>query len=420
MRIVIIGCGLLGITTAYFLRRQGCSVTVLDRCRGPALEASFANGAMLTPGLSEPWNSPGIVWNVMRWSCGSGGPLVVRPGALASMAGWGIQFLRNSRPARVEASFRANLRLAHYSRRVLRSLQAETGIQFAHAQSGTLKLFRDSAALHKSARATQVFADEHVRASVLDPAAVSRVEPAMAPIEAKLAGAIHYPDDECGDAQVYCEALASIARRAGVELLFGVTVEDLLKSGNRVVAARTSAGDVTGDLFVVAAGSSSPHLLRSVDVNLPVCPVKGYSITVTPAESAALPQLSVVDAALNVAVVPLGRRLRVAGTAEFAGFRKDLRMDRLHLLRTMLADIYPAFATSADVCEMRPWAGLRPVSADGVPFIGATAIENLYVNTGHGHLGWTLAAGSARALADRITGAPTEFPLTDYSPLRSA
>lgn len=418
MRVVIVGCGLLGVTTAYFLRRQGCDVTVIDRAAGPGRETSFANGAMLTPSLADPWNAPGVCRDLLLSFIRRDPPLTVRLAALGSSMAWGRAFLRNSRPARFEINLRRNLRLARYTLSVMQRLRAETGIEYTQSARGTMKLFRDTPAFERGIHANALLAECGVRFEALDLAAATRIEPALAEVAGNVAGVIYYPDDESGDAQRFCEAMAELARQCGVEFRFGETIEALVQRGARITAARTMTGDVAGDVFVLAAGSYTPLLLRSVGIALQVRPVKGYSITIAPGRWPIQPQIPVVDAGLHVGVVPLGRELRVAGMAEFAGYDCTLRASRVRALTRLLTALYPALGAHVGAGNLRPWTGLRPVSADGVPFIGATSISNLLVNSGHGHLGWTLAAGSAKALANHIVGETIEFPLDEYSPLR--
>jgi D-amino-acid dehydrogenase len=403
MKFVVIGSGLMGVTTAYFLRDRGHEVTVIDSEEGAGLGASFANGALLTPSMPEPWNAPGS-WRVLLASLGrSDSALQLRFRALPSMAGWGVRFLRNSRRVCFENNTLSNLRLALHSLKVMERLRTETGVEYGRTARGTLRLFRNHSALIPASQAAERLVPEGLSFRVLSPAETVQLEPALAPIADQLAGALHYPIDEAGDAHQFCRALAQEALRRGVEFRFDKKVSSFEMRSNRIVAAISERERFVADQYVVAAGSYSASLLRSIGVHVPVQPAKGYSITIDAALAERRLSIPIVDDDWHAAVVPLGSAIRVAGTAEFAGYDRTLRPARIQSLMSLLQKVLPE--SRFDTTAVKKWCGLRPMSADGVPIIGRTPVENLLLNTGHGHLGWTMAAGSAQLLADWAVGA---------------
>lgn len=420
MRVAVVGSGLLGVTSAYFLAESGCEVTVLDRAAAPAQGASYANSGMLTPSMADPWNAPGIFRQVLRWIGKEDAPFLLRPRALPSLLFWGVGFLCNARPERFHANMAKNLRLASYSLQQLRALRDRLGLQYDQRMRGTLKVFRHAAAFEDAARRNEVLARLGLDVRALDPEQCVQREPALASVRERLVGGIYCPEDESGDARAFTEALTEKARILGVQFRYGIGVRGFEREGGRVSALLTAAGAVQADAYVLAAGSWSPLLLRGLGLSprLPVQPVKGYSITVSMNGWAAPPQMPVIDDALHAAATPLGNRLRVAGTAELAGYDLSLTPARVENLFSLLLRLYPSFEPHLDRNRAAPWAGLRPMSPDGVPRIGRLGLENLYVNTGHGHLGWTLACGSSRLLADLVQNRKPEIDSAPYDAQR--
>lgn len=414
---IVIGAGLLGLTSAYYLLERGHAVTVLERRDGPGLETSFANAGMLTPSMADPWNAPGVHRNLLKWLGRDDAPMLLRWRALPSLAAWGLQFLRHSTPARFHANLRANHALARYSLAAIGELRAREHIEYDASTAGTMKVFRDARALEHSAAISAVLAADGLRCRRLDATGVVRAEPQLAAVAADIAGGLLYPDDESGDAHRFCSALAALLQRRGAVLRYGDEVCGLLLRSGRIGGVRLRDGVVSAEHVVVAAGSHSPDLLRDSGVRLPVKPVKGYSLTLA-TQGVELPGMPVVDDALHAAVTPLGNRLRIAGTAEFAGFDRSIAPGRTANLLDLFARIYPRLSAGVASQRFEAWAGLRPVSPDGVPAIGATRLPGLYLNTGHGHLGWTMAAGSGKLLADLLTGNRADVDPAPYNPLR--
>jgi len=416
MKIVIIGSGLIGLTAAYFLRLRGHDVTVLERLEGPGQGASLANGGLLTPSMPEPWNAPGCWRPLLSSVCRSDSAIQLRLRAVPSLTSWGVTFLRNSAPKRYARNTLSNLTLALHSVQVLRKLRLQLLLEYGATGVGTLRIFRDPAALEHAQGYAARWTSHGLRFAPLDPAAVIALEPSLAPIAGELAGAIHYQDDEVGDAYRFCLALTKRATQTGVTFRFGSTATRLETRRGEVTAVRCESLQVPGDVFIVAAGCYSGPLLRRLQARIPVQPVKGYSATFDRDQHRSDLRVPVIDDDLHVGIVPLGGSLRVVGTAEFAGFDVKLNRQRLNLLFRVLKQVLPRTQFNADAAT--PWCGLRPVSADGVPIIGRTRFQNLYVSTGHGHLGWTMAAGSADILADIVDQVAPSIDPSPFDPTR--
>jgi D-amino-acid dehydrogenase len=417
MKNLIVGGGLLGLSTAHALAERGEDVMLLDRQEIPGSETSFANGGLLTPSLSDPWNSPGVGWHLLRSIGNDAAPLLVRPKALPSLLTWGIQFLRHSARAHFERATRANYALAAYSLGETRKLRESTGLEYTTGSGGTLAVFRGEAGMNARLGVARMLEPHGVRFQTLDRDQVVEVEPELGDVAEDLVGGIHFRDDESGDAHQFCGALAEHLASHGVDLRLGVEVRRLVTNGSRVSGVETSEGGFIADRVIVAAGSYSAPLVKAVGIALPVRPAKGYSITIDGSElECDLPTRPVVDQDLHAAVTPLGQRIRVAGTAEFTGFDTQIRLGRIQNLLALLEQLYPDLASQINRERINPWAGLRPMSADGLPFIGRAHLEGLYLNTGHGASGWCQAMGSGQLLADLITGASPEI---DHAPYRA-
>jgi D-amino-acid dehydrogenase len=413
LKAIIVGSGLIGTTSAYFLARRGWEVTVLERREGAALETSFANGSLLTPSMPEPWNAPGS-WRVLLASLGrADSPLKLRLKALPQLGRWGALFLRNSTPQRYQRNSIKNLRLALRSLEALGALRRECAIDYGCGTQGSLRLVRDPAALKRALEWAEVLRAEGLTLRAVTPDEIVALEPALAPIGPGLAGGIQYPFDELGDAYRFTVGLAEHARRAGVEFRWHTPVTDIETRGNRATAVLSGSERLTADRYVIAAGSYSPALLAVLGLELPVRPAKGYSLTFDAPRLDPPLRLPVCDDDFHAVVVPLGGLIRVAGTAEFAGYDLSLPESRIRNLLTLVRQVLPA--ARLERAQGRAWCGLRPMSADGVPIIGPTPLGNLWINTGHGHLGWTMAAGSGQLLADLLTGGSPLLDPTDYA-----
>ena len=402
MKALIIGGGLIGITSAYFLARRGWEVTVLDRQDGPGLETSFANGSLLTPSMPEPWNAPGS-WRMLLGSIGrSDSPLKLHVKALPHLADWGVRFLRNSSPERYERNSIKNLKLALHSLQVLGKLRQEIDLQYGFAAPGTLRVFRDPAPLERASAWADRLKSHGLTYRRLTGGEVVAMEPALASIGGQLAGGLHYPADEIGNAYKFCVALTEHARRAGVDFRFRTAVTAIETRQGRITRIRSGDQEFGADSYIVAAGSYTPLLFKQLGIAVPVRPAKGYSLTFERPSPDIPFRIPVSDDDFHAVVVPLENVIRVAGTAEFTGYDLSLPEARISNLVRLVRHVLPDW--TLERARAKPWCGLRPMSADGVPIIGPTPIGNLWINTGHGPLGWTMAAGSGQLLSDLMTG----------------
>jgi D-amino-acid dehydrogenase len=415
VRVVVVGAGLIGLTSAYYLQRQGAQVTVLEREAGPGLGTSFANGALLHPSLVDPWNAPGVLGFLLRNLGRDDSPMLLRAQALPSLMGWGLRFVRESSPRRFARNTQRNLALARHSLAQMAKLREDTGLQYHQYFRGSLSIYRDEAA----AAAARTAAEGHGMAfEWLDRDGLVSAEPMLADVAPQLAGGLHFREDEGGDAHAFCNALADVLRQRGVAIELGCAVTGFDTAGVNVRAVIAAERKFDADAVVLCAGVWSTALARRLQLRLPVRPAKGYSITL-PVGTGPAPRLPVVDHGLHAAVVPVGTdRLRVAGTAEFTGMDLTIAPARVANLESLLRRIYPALAARTGAADIRAWAGLRPMCADGVPLIGGTHWDNLFVNTGHGHLGWTLAAGHHVCNELARTGRAGSINARDYSPDR--
>ena len=408
MRVVVIGAGLIGVTSAWYLAERGHEVTVLDRNARPGEGASFANGALLTPSTSDSWAAPGTPLKILKWLGQVDAPMLLRPRALPGMLAWGTRFLRECGEERWRANTHANFALARFSLAALDRLVAEQGLDFDRNPPGLIKLFRDSLSMDSAVRASRLYEELGYPLRALDAGQCVAEEPALGPIRDRIAGGILYPEDESGDAHGFVMALAHRCAARGVAFRHSVTVSGL--AGDAALGSvATSAGPVAADAFVLSAGADSGRL----GLPLPVYPGKGYSLTVRHSGWNRAPRRPIVDDGRKAALVPLGDRIRVAGTVEFAGWDTSVNPVRAAMLDRALHDVLPDLPPASSAPQR--WAGLRPLTPDGRPIIGRSGIANLFLNTGHGPLGWTMACGSALALAELISGRPPPLDLAPFA-----
>ncbi len=408
MQVVVLGAGVIGVSSAYYLAKAGHEVTVIERQVGPALETSFANAGEVSPGYSAPWAAPGLVWKALKWLFMPKRPLVIWPKLDPDMWIWGLRLLGNCTDARYELNKSRMMRLAEYSRDCLIALRADTGIEYDQRMQGTLQLFRTQKQLDGTAADIAVLKRFGVPFELLDPAGCIAVEPALGRVRQKFAGGLRLTGDETGDCFKYTNELAKLAEAAGVKFRYGTEIRGLRVEGDRVGAVVLANGEIQADAYVLALGSYSPLLLSPAGISLPVYPVKGYSLTVPITDASGAPESTVMDETFKVAVTRLGDRIRVGGTAELTGYNLKLRESRRLTLEHVVTDLFPQ---GGDVSRASYWTGLRPMTPDGTPVIGPTKLRNLYLNTGHGTLGWTMAAGSGRVMADVISGRKPEVDL---------
>lgn len=413
--VIIIGAGLAGIAAAWTLIKRGHHVVVLEANDGPALEASYANAGALTPSEPEPWNAPGVHWQLIASLFDPHAAMKLRLRPLPGLMGWGLRFLRNSTRRRYEAATRANFALSTYSTRLTLEARDELHLQFDNLPNGTLKICRDQAGLSAAIEAARLLEADGMRYEVLDPAQTVAREPQLADVADQLAGSVFYPDDQSGDARQYITALADAASAAGVQFEYNTPVHSLIDRAGHIIGVTTDTETIEADAVVLTAGQASWQLMKPLGLHLPVRPVKGYSITLDMSGLNSRPSIPVVDEAMHAIATPMGDRLRIAGTAEIAGADKTVRADRIDNLKCMLRSLYPDFAEQLLSGELNEWTGLRPMSADGRPFIGQTRARGLWLSTGHGHLGWTQAMGSAGLLADLLAGDETRIDAKPFA-----
>ncbi|MEI2416483.1 D-amino acid dehydrogenase [Orrella sp. JC864] len=401
MHVIVLGSGVIGVTTAYYLARRGARVTVLDRQDAAARETSYANAGQVSPGYSTPWAAPGIPGKALKWMFQSHAPLAIRPDGSLYQLRWMAAMYRECSAERYAINKGRMLRLAEYSRECLIALREQTGIAYDGRALGLTQIFRDPAQLEAARRDTAVLEECGVPYQLLDRDGLVQAEPGLARSAHKLAGGLRLPNDETGDCHLFTTRLAELAARMGVQFRYGVHIEKLLREGERIVGVQAGGERLQADRYVAALGSYSRALLLPLELDVPVYPVKGYSLTFPLHHPERGPASTILDETYKIAVTRLGERVRVGGMAELAGFDLSLRARRRQTLEHVVNDLYPDCGPSE---QAQFWTGLRPMTPDSTPLVGRTRYPNLYLNTGHGTLGWTMSCGSGRLLADVITG----------------
>jgi len=400
MRVLVLGSGVVGTASAYYLARAGFQVVVVDRQPAVAMETSFANAGQVSPGYASPWAAPGVPLKAMKWLLQRHAPLAIKLTGDVDQYLWMAQMLRNCTAARYAVNKERMVRLSEYSRDCLDELRAETGITYEGRQLGTTQLFRTQAQLDAAAKDIAVLQRSGVPYELLDRAGIARVEPALAKVSHKLSGALRLPNDQTGDCQMFTSRLAEMAVALGVEFRFEQNIQRLDYAGDRLAGVWIDGKLETADRYVLALGSYSPQMLKPLlGIRAPVYPLKGYSLTVPISDPAMAPQSTVLDETYKVAITRFDQRIRVGGMAEIAGHDLSLNPRRRETLEMVVGDLYPQGGDPSDAVF---WSGLRPATPDGTPIIGATPYRNLFLNTGHGTLGWTMACGSGRVLADLL------------------
>lgn len=417
MHVVVLGSGVIGTTIAYYLARAGHQVTVLDRQPGPAMETSFANAGEVSPGYSAPWAGPGVPLKAIKWMLMHHSPLVIKPMLDPAMWRWGLAMLRNCTESAYQINKSRMVRVAEYSRDCLKQLRTETGIAYDERSQGTLQLFRTQKQLDGIGKDVAILKGFGVPFQVLDRAGYLEYEPALALVKDKFIGALRLPGDETGDCFKFTQNLAKMAEALGVSFRFGTTIAGIDHDGRRITGVHTDAGTLSADHYVLALGSYSTQLLKPLGIDIPVYPVKGFSITVPITNADMAPESTIMDETHKVAVTRLGDRIRVGGTAQLSGFDLHLDAGRRKTLEFVVGDLFPR---GGDVARAEFWTGLRPMTPDGTPIIGNTRYTNLTLSTGHGTLGWTMAAGTGRIVADLISGRTPEISVDDLGVARYA
>lgn len=418
MRVLVLGSGVIGVTSAYYLAKKGFEVTVIDRQPAVGLETSFANAGQISPGYAAPWAAPGVPMKALKWIFQRHSPLALKPDWSWWQLAWTMQLLSNCNAKSYACNKARMVRLAEYSRDCLDTLRADTDLVYEGRTQGTLQVFRTQKQLDAETKDIAVLSRMGVPFEHLDPDACVQAEPGLASVKHHLLGGLRLPLDETGDCQLFTTHLAAEARKLGVQFKQNVTINRLLIENGKLSGVEINTdGELAmlqADEYVVALGSYSRALMQGLGVHLPVYPVKGYSITVPIAHADAAPISTVMDETYKVAITRFDDRIRVGGMAELAGFDLSLNPRRQATLEMVLNGLFP---NAGDVSKALFWTGLRPMTPDGTPIIGQTSARkpNVWLNTGHGTLGWTMACGSARILADMIAHHPTEIETDDFN-----
>ncbi|VVT51625.1 D-amino acid dehydrogenase (EC [Kosakonia radicincitans] len=414
MRVVVLGSGVVGVASAWYLCQAGHDVTVIDRQPGPAQETSAGNAGQISPGYAAPWAAPGVPLKAIKWMFQRHAPLAISLDGTSSQLKWMWQMLRNCDARHYAENKGRMVRLAEYSRDCLKLLRETTGIQYEGRQGGTLQLFRTAAQYENATRDIAVLQDAGVPYQLLESAHLAEVEPAMAEVAHKLTGGLRLPNDETGDCQLFTQQLASMAEQAGVVFRFNTPVDRLLYEGENIYGVKCGEEVVKADAYVMAFGSWSTGLLKGI-VDIPVYPLKGYSLTIPVAQEDGAPVSTILDETYKIAITRFDKRIRVGGMAEIVGFNTELLQPRRETLEMVVRDLFPRGGRVEDATF---WTGLRPMTPDGTPVVGRTPYKNLWLNTGHGTLGWTMACGSGQLLSDLMSGKTPAIAADDLSVAR--
>jgi len=414
MRVVVLGSGVIGVTSAWYLRQAGHEVTVIDRQSASALETSAANAGQISPGYAAPWAAPGVPLKAIKWMFQRHAPLAIRLDGTATQLRWMWQMLRNCDTRHYMINKGRMVRLAEYSRDCLKTLRAETGITYEGRQGGTLQLFRTGQQYENATRDIAVLQDAGVPYQLLEAQQLVLAEPALAQVAHKLTGGLRLPNDETGDCQLFTQRLAEMAEQAGVQFRYNMPVDRLLSEAGKIYGVKCGDEVVKADAYVMAFGSWSTSMLKGL-VDIPVYPLKGYSLTIPVAEPDGAPVSTILDETYKIAITRFDDRIRVGGMAEIVGFDTALRQPRRDTLEMVVRDLFPR---GGDVEQATFWTGLRPMTPDGTPIVGRTPFRNLWLNTGHGTLGWTMACGSGQLISDLISGRTPAIACDDLSVAR--
>lgn len=400
MRVLVLGSGVIGLTSAYYLAKQGATVSVIDRQPSAAQETSFGNAGQISPGYSTPWAAPGIPFKAVKWLFQQHAPLAIKLDGSLWQLNWMLQMLKNCNAERYAINKERMVRVAEYSRDCLRQLRQDTGISYENRAKGTLQIFRKAAQLEAVSRDIQVLKDTGVDFTLIENGKdLANIEPALG-FNEELVGGLHLPNDETGDCYLFCQALAKQAQALGVDFLYNQAVEQLVVEAGAIKGVWVNGQLLSADVYVLALGSYSRALLKPLQLDLPVYPVKGYSLTVPIIDTAFAPQSTVLDETYKIALTRFDNRIRVGGMAELSGFDLSLNPKRQATLEMVTQDLF----SGGDLPNASFWTGLRPMTPDSTPIIGATRYPNLFLNTGHGTLGWTMACGSGKLISDLVLG----------------
>ena len=416
MKVIVMGAGVIGTTTAYYLARAGADVTVIDRQPCAANETSFANAGQVSPGYSTPWAAPGIPMKAIKWMFERHAPLAISLDGSLWQLRWMAAMLRECNSERYEINKERMMRVSEYSRDCLRQLRQDTGIDYEQRTGGTLQLFRTQYQLDSVQRDIKVLEECGVPFELLNRDQLTEVEPGLAHAKNLLTGGLRLPNDETGDCNMFTTKLAEKAKELGVKFMFDTSIDKILSNGRQIEGIVIQGQVIKADKYVAAMGSYTRDLISSLDIDLPVYPVKGYSLTIPLVDESLAPQSTVLDETYKIAVTRFDKRIRVGGMAELCGFNLNLNPRRRETLEKVVTELFPG----GDLKKATFWTGLRPMTPDSTPVVGKTPYSNLYINAGHGTLGWTMACGSGKLIADQLTGRKTEISTEGLSVERYA
>jgi D-amino-acid dehydrogenase len=411
MKVLVLGAGVVGTTSAYYLAAAGHEVIVVDRQPGAGLETSFANAGGVCPSFAGPWAAPGMPLKIVRWLFARHAALTLRPRLDPQQWRWMAAFLRNCTARRFADNKARMQRIAHYSKACLVALREETGITYDHGTGGVLQIFRNDEEVEGGARSARVLEAFGVPHRIVSAEEARLIEPALAASAIALAGGLHLPADETGDCHMFTSKLADLLRERGVAFRFDTRVERLMVDGGKLSGVVTDRGLMRADVTVIALASETPRLLRPIGIDVPIYPVKGYAVTLPIGSDEAAPRSAIMDEHTKIMITRLGNRIRAAGIAEIAGYDRTLAARQCETVLGGVEELLPA-AAARDRAQY--WTGLRPMTPDGPPYLGPTPIANLVLNVGHGSNGWTQACGAGRIIADIVSGRPPDIDLTGF------
>jgi D-amino-acid dehydrogenase len=413
MKTIVLGSGIIGTTTAYFLAKAGHDVHVVDRQPEAAMETSFGNGGVLHTSEAEPWSRPGMPRAVLSWIGKENAPMLLRLGALPSMWRWGLDFVRNCSPERYRKAAAVNVRLANHTLSLMPSVRADTGVEYDLMQNGTLKIYTKREALDANVAESERQRDVGLVFEPVDARRCVEIEPALARIEHTLVGGIFAPPDEHGDCHKFAVGLRKhCSDKLGVTFHFNTEIRKIARSGDRLTGVETSKGNMSGDAYVAALASYAPALLKPLGVKVSIYPAKGVTVTVPDTAWPEGPKVPIIDDTRLFGLIRLGNRFRCSGSVEFNGWDTTASPSRAQALVDNVIGVFPEFAKCYDKATAKVWAGLRPMPSSGNAYLGATPVRNLFLNCGHGHLGWTLACGSSQLVADVVSGRQPAIDMT--------
>lgn len=412
MKVIILGAGIIGTATAYYLNKAGHDVTVIERESGVADETSYGNAGQLSFGYTTPWAAPNTPFKALKWLGREHSPLIIKLDGSWYQTRWMAQMTANCTEKAYTRNQSRMMRISEYSRHLLHEFEAQEKLDFEQRHKGTLHLFRDEKAFEAHQKHMHVLDSFKVPYQPLDAAGVLQFEPALAHVQDQIAGAFHLPNDSTGDCRIFTQNLAKLCQERGVKFVFNHPITSVKTVANKIDSIVTDNGEYTADVYVCALGCFSRHLINTLGMDLPVYPVKGYSLTIPITNADNAPQSTVLDETYKVALTRFDNRIRVGGMAELSGYQIHLSNVHRETLAMVTNQLFP---DSCDTDKAEYWSGLRPMTPDSTPIIGVTKFDNLYTNTGHGTLGWTMSLGSGRVIADLITSGQAEIQTDDLN-----